>query len=52
MKEIALITMLLENDQDVVIEAYKDFDKASERAQELNRLTGSMNYFCQYIELK
>lgn len=49
--EIALVSIILENGEDMVLEAYEDFDEASERSQELNRLTGSLNYFCQYIEL-
>lgn len=48
--EIALVTLLTEHGDEVVVEGYTDFDKAAERVVDLSELTGDP-YFVQYIQL-
>lgn len=52
MKEIALVTLLAESGEEIVIDAYNDFDKANEVAVDLIFKTGNPNYYVQYVELK
>jgi hypothetical protein len=50
MKEIALVTLITEGDE-MVIDAYTDFDKANEVVVDLIFKTGNPNYYVQYVEL-
>lgn len=52
MKEIALLTLIVENGEDIVIDAYTDFDKADEAKVDLIFKTGNLSYYIQYVQLK
>lgn len=51
MKEIALLTLIVENGEDIVLDAYTDFDKADEAKVDLIFKTGNPNYYVQYVQL-
>lgn len=51
MKEIALLTLVTETGEDIVIDAYTDFDKVEEIKVDLIFKTGNPNYYVQYVQL-
>lgn len=51
MKEIALLTLITEGGEDVVIDAYTKFDDAEEARVDLIFTTGNPNYYVQYVQL-
>ena len=52
MKEIALLTLVTETGEDIVIDAYTDFDKAEDAKVDLIFKTGNLSYYVQYVQLK
>lgn len=52
MKEIALLTLVTETGEDIVIDAYTDFDKAEDAKVDLILKTGNLSYYVQYVQLK
>lgn len=52
MIDIGLVTLITENGEDIVIEAYKDIDQAHRVVTDLIFETGNPNYYVQYVELK
>lgn len=50
MKEIALVTLLTENGDDIALDAYTDKDKAHEAVADLIAQFGP-HYYVQYVQL-
>lgn len=50
MKEIALVTLLTENGEDIALDAYTDKDEAHEVVGELIARFGP-HYYVQYVQL-
>lgn len=51
MKDIAIVTLITESGEDIIIDAYNDFDEANNRVVDLIVATGNMNYHVQYVQL-
>lgn len=50
-REIALVTLITESGDEMVIDAYTDADKANEVVVDLTEKDGP-HYFVQYVELR
>lgn len=51
MKEIALVMLITDSGEDVVLDAYTDFDEANQVVVDLIYKTGDPSYYVQYVRL-